>query len=443
MAYGSARNPYAMEKTGLRRKSNLFLTFVLFITVYILYVFTNYALREKNNHPYSTEKIGDEDLKIKYSTIPVVAYAISLTSCAETPTFIDGAAVLAHSIHLSSSRNPTSGSRYDYKMYAIVHHDAKSCIPSLEKLGYSVLSVDVPVPVKDIEGDYLRENVHRNGCCGELEFIKLWAYTLIEHPFVVHLDLDTMILKPLDELFDAANNDNTENIDAVMWPEEHHTNTPIDAFFTRDYNMRPAGKKPVGVQGGFLVIKPSMNAFNEFKGIIRKGDFNKKGWGGLGFGPFYGSMTFQGIIPYYYDALHPGTAVELNRCIYNQMADNPRDQRTVNNIVHGNCRDGREECEDCRERGIEEIKTAHFTLCQKPWECLPHDADLLQHRLCRKLFSEWYRIRADLELSKKGLELSKEGNGKTVIVGTGKYQPEIFRGFCKSHGKKGYIPMKS
>lgn len=186
-----------------------------------------------------------------------------------------------------------------------------------------------------------------------------------------------------------------------------------------------------------------MNVFNEFKGIIRKGDFNKKGWGGLGFGPFYGSMTFQGIIPYYYDALHPGTAVELNRCIYNQMADNPRDQRTVNNIVHGNCRDGREECEDCRERGIEEIKTAHFTLCQKPWECLPHDADLLQHRLCRKLFSEWYRIRADLELSKKGLELSKEGNGKTVIVGTGKYQPEIFRGFCKSHGKKGYIPMKS
>lgn len=92
MAYGSARNPYAMEKTGLRRKSNLLLTFVLFITVYILYVFTNYALSEKNNHPYSTEKIGGEDLKINHSTGPVVAYAISLTSCTETPTFIDGAA---------------------------------------------------------------------------------------------------------------------------------------------------------------------------------------------------------------------------------------------------------------------------------------------------------------------------------------------------------------
>jgi hypothetical protein len=442
MAYRSARNPYTAQKTGLKRKSNLVAVILLLTTVYIMYVFMNHASQEKSIHNHSSEQIDNEVSSIKHSTGPVVAYAISLTSCSETPTFIDGAAVLAHSIHLSSSRNPRSGSSYDYKMYAIVHNDAKACVSSLEKLGYSVLLVDIPVPIKDIEGDYLRENVHRNGCCGELEFIKLWAYTLTDHHFVVHLDLDTMVLQPLDELFDAANIGNTENIDAVMWPNEHHTDSPIDAYFTRDYNMRPAGKKPVGVQGGFIAVKPSMDVFNEFKDIIRKGDFNQKGWGGLGFGPFYGAMTFQGLIPYYYDALHPGTAIELNRCIYNQMADNPRDQRTVNNIVHGKCRDGREECEDCRERGIEEIKTAHFTLCQKPWDCLPHDADLLQHRLCRKLFSEWYRIRADLEMSKKGLDLSKE-DGKKAIVGTGKYQPEIFRGFCKSQGKKGYIPIKS
>ena len=30
------------------------------------------------------------------------------------------------------------------------------------------------------------------------------------------------------------------------------------------------------------------------------------------------------------DTLHPGTAVELNRCIYNTMVDNPRDE-------DGNC----------------------------------------------------------------------------------------------------------
>jgi hypothetical protein len=329
-------------------------------------------------------------------------------------------------------------------MYAIVHDSAMSCKPILEKIGYTIKQVDVPVPVADIEGDVLRENVHQNGCCGELEFIKLWAYTLVDHPFVVHLDLDTVVLKPMDELFDAAMSVDTSHVSAVMWSHEHHflsggdreeggRQGPINAFFTRDYNMRSAGKKPVGVQGGFLVIRPSMQVFEEFQAIIRKGDYRQGGgWGGKGYGPFYGSMTFQGIIPYYYDELHPGTAVELNRCVYNQMADNPRDKRTVNNVVSGKCRDGRDDCEDCRERNIDDVVTAHFTLCQKPWHCLPHDQDMLQHRLCRKLFGEWYRIRADLE---------RPNVPDDVAVGEGAYQPDHFRGFCRGPGKKGYIPL--
>jgi hypothetical protein len=209
---------------------------------------------------------------------------------------------------------------------------------------------------------------------------------------------------------------------------------PINAFFTRDYNTRPAGKKPVGVQGGFLVIRPSLEVFEELKAIIRKGDFRHgSGWGGKGYGPFYGSMTFQGIIPYYYDEIHPGTAVELNRCIYNQMADNPRDKHTVNEVVTGKCRDGREECEDCRDKNIEDIVTAHFTVCQKPWNCLTHSKDIIQHRLCRKLFGEWFRIRADLEQPN-----APDG----AVVGSGTFQPEYFRGFCKGPGKKGYISLK-
>jgi len=370
---------------------------------------------------------------------PIIAYAVSLTSCAETPSLIDGAAVLAHSIHLSSIQNPKSNSKYNYKMYAIVHTSASSCQPILEKIGYTVKLVDVPVLVEDIQGDFLRENVPQNGCCGELEFIKLWAYTLVDHPFVVHLDLDTMVLKPMDDLFDAALSGDTSQLDSIMWQKEQHSidaKGSLNAFFTRDYNMSSRGKtnKPVGVQGGFLVLRPSKQVFEEFQEIIRKGDFQRgKGWGGLGFGPFYGSMTFQGIIPYFYDALHPGTAVELDRCAYNQMADNPRTKKTVNDVVSGNCRDGRDDCEDCRERDIGEVSTAHFTLCQKPWHCLPHGQDMLQHRLCKKLFKEWYRIRADLE---------QPGAGDDVVVGEGKFQPEHFRGFCKSSGQHGYIPIQ-
>jgi hypothetical protein len=97
-------------------------------------------------------------------------------------------------------------------------------------------------------------------------------------------------------------------------------------------NMVPVKKKYKPVQGGLLVLRPNVQVYNEFKSIIKKGDFREKGgWGGI-VGPFYGSMTFQGIVPYYYDILHPGEAIELNRCVVNQMCDNPRDEKTVNDV---------------------------------------------------------------------------------------------------------------
>lgn len=37
-------------------------------------------------------------------------------------------------------------------------------------------------------------------CCGADEFIKLFAYTLTDYHRVVHLDADTLILHPMDEL---------------------------------------------------------------------------------------------------------------------------------------------------------------------------------------------------------------------------------------------------
>mmetsp|Transcript_1329 Transcript_1329/g.2077 ORF Transcript_1329/g.2077 Transcript_1329/m.2077 type:complete len:466 (+) Transcript_1329:109-1506(+) len=455
------RNPYSSKSKSPMRLVSALASISLLILSALYTVYVILPIYDVDTGTGSADNTSQNDSAVSASTsahkttstnvdftnAPEIAYAVSLSSCEETPSLIDGAAVLAHSIHLSSIQNPKSGSKYNYKMYAIVHKSASNCQPILEKIGYQVKLVDVPVALEDIQGDFLRENVHQNGCCGELEFIKLWAYTFVEHPFVVHMDLDTMVLKPMDELFDAALSGDTTKVDSVMWSREHKTrsasdplsssSSSLDAFYTRDYNMRSAKKgntKPTGVQGGFLVLRPSMQVFQEFQDIIRKGDFRRgKGWGGLGFGPFYGSMTFQGIIPYYYDALHPGTAVELNRCVYNQMADNPRDKRTVNDVVSGNCRDGRDDCEDCRDKDIGSVVSAHFTLCQKPWHCLPHGQDLVQHRLCRKLFKEWYGIRADLE---------QPGVGDTIAVGEGTFEPEHFRGFCRSDGKHGYIPLK-
>ena len=79
-------------------------------------------------------------------------------------------------------------------------------------------------------------------------------------------------------------------------------------------------------------------------------------------------MTIQGLIPYYYEYLHneTGGGVELNRCIYNQMADNPTTKPTVDDLPQGKCRTAQAVCEDCRARPIEDIVTFHYTICQKP-----------------------------------------------------------------------------
>ena len=160
-------------------------------------------------------------------------------------------------------------------------------------------------------------------------------------------------------------------------------------------------------------------------------------------------MTFQGIIPYFYDHLHPGTAVELNRCVYNNMADNPRDEPTKNDIVSGRCRDGynrpdkHDVCEDCRSHPIDTVVTTHYTLCQKPWECLPQDGDRIQERLCRKFHHEWYRVRADLEATVWGRERIQLTNTEAIFKARGgTYDTEHFRGYCNGHGKNGYIKVK-
>mmetsp|Transcript_207 Transcript_207/g.477 ORF Transcript_207/g.477 Transcript_207/m.477 type:complete len:500 (-) Transcript_207:321-1820(-) len=399
--------------------------------------------------------------------IATIGYAVTVSGCPKDngsrgdfgAGISDGAAVLKHSIHLNSIQNHQSQSMYDYKMYALVHPEAESCArPALEPLGYEILLRDVPVPLEEIEGKFLREKVPSNGCCGEKEFVKIHAYTLIQHPVVVHLDLDTLVLKPMDRLYDvmingAPKDGSNGEIDVAfgdpLISSTSSSDSQINAFFTRDYNMAHSGQKHVGAQGGFLVLRPSLDVYDEFVAIIRKGDFHpNKGWGGLGFGPFYGSMTFQGIIPYFYDHLHPGTGVELNPCVYNNMAHNPRDKATKNDIVSGRCRDGynrpdkHDECEDCRSRPFGDVFTTHFTLCQKPWECLPQSGDRIQERLCRKFHAEWYRVREDLETKMWGRKSVQLTNADEVVkLRGGRYQTEHFRGYCKQHGKNGYIKV--
>lgn len=255
--------------------------------------------------------------------------------------------------------------------------------------------------------------------------------------------VDSLILKPLDDLFHAMLDDgassanNNEAMAArsripVMFDDPLPQNNPIDAYFTRDYNMVNPGHKHVGVQGGFLIVRPNMDAFRNYVAVVLEGNFKQgNGWGGKGYGGYFGAQQIQGICSYYYDFLHPGTGVELNKCYYNVMADAPRQSENAKTHA-GKCRDGRETCQDCRDVPIDEIKSVHFTLCQKPWKCPSWVGDDEKTtKICEKFHERWFAIREDLERKKKGNAYKNP---------EGKYRPDVFHGFCKNR-HNGYIPI--
>ena len=77
---------------------------------------------------------------------------------------------------------------------------------------------DLPFGLGEIANQDYARAVVTNGCCGHLELLKLFAWSLTEYEWVVHLDMDSFVLKPMDELFRTKN---------------------VSLFYTRDYNMAP------------------------------------------------------------------------------------------------------------------------------------------------------------------------------------------------------------
>ena len=53
-----------------------------------------------------------------------------------------------------------------------------------------------------------------------------------------------------------------------------------------------------------------------------------------------------------------GRSMKIDRCIYNTMADT----------------------DNCTKQSLDEIKSAHFTVCQKPWNCYKAFVNGLCHR---------------------------------------------------------------
>ncbi len=375
-----------------------------------------------NNHNKNKKRNKNENEKQR------IAYAITIT---KDGNFGDGAAVLAYSIikqsqqKKSQTQSPiqtqtqtqtllrSSGSRsdsgseyeyeYDISFIAFVHPLVKRR-DILTRLGYHVIEVPLPINITAIHGTFLKEHINNNGCCGASELIKLASYRLLQYDRVIHMDADTFINNPIDELFVKEKKHEQQHEQQHKQGQEQEVVKKVKTIsntydksllYTTDPNMAShKGIDKMPAQGGFLVMKPSEIDYRQLISTIMTTEFNQGGaWNRSKIGWFWGGMTVQGILPYYYNRvslINPNPNPDINsdtntnanvntntkkevkveassgsgvgvgagegigprsgmldRCIYNTMADS----------------------KECLKKNINEIKTAHFTICQKPWTC--------------------------------------------------------------------------
>ena len=162
--------------------------------------------------------------------------------------------------------------------------------------------------------------------------------------------------------------------------------------------FKPFRREPhqIGVQGGFLIFRPNETDFDRNVEVIRHGaNFSINwGWGGedKAYGGYYGAGTIQGLASYYYGEISPNRAVEVNRCFFNNMADDP-----YGDIYNNTCRTREIKCPDCRDIDVNDVVTTHFTHCGKPQWCGVSSINQKHRRICVALHHKWHLVRRSLE----------------------------------------------
>jgi alpha-N-acetylglucosamine transferase len=220
------------ENAGVRnrrRRVGPRITFACGVAAVVLFL----SIRSLKSSLFDHRMIEDWSPSIT-TTKTKIAYAVSLTSCnfRKERTFLDAAVVLRQSIEAASR-----SSKYDYNVIAFIHPDAVDCALVMSKLGYEVKMRDTPFIVSQISNPDLVD-AQGASCCGFKEYLKLYSYLETSYRVVVHLDLDCILLKPLDNIFDLMLDPqfNRSNIEA-MWLQPDNFPAQIDFVFTRDYYL--------------------------------------------------------------------------------------------------------------------------------------------------------------------------------------------------------------
>lgn len=276
----------------------------------------------------------------------------------------------------------------------------------------------------------------KTGCCGEKELLKFEALRLTQHPIVVMLDMDMIVSNPLDDLFDLMLYNRHPLVNHHFMRPDQELPRDIWLFYTNDYTITSPDVDVKPTQGGFTIVKPNVTIYNDIMSIVKKGNFS----GRYGWHPrsdfFYGSPTFQGLTPYYYQIVQPGHAVELNWCRHNSGNTPPR-------TAQGKCFTNQTNCEDCRDMKLSDVYVYHFLFCGKPWMCDPdEERKLPKHFLCHESHRQWFELRDEMMASWG----RNPKNNDTVAIAQSSNDPppkEAHLGFCHPGGVWGkYQPIR-
>jgi len=243
--------------------------------------------------------------------------------------FLDSAAAIAQSVYEAKSE-------FKLDLLAIVAPAVQECRPALVRMGYRIIEKPLPVELSEIKNQALAKDIETDGCCGAWEFLKLWAWTFTDYDRILQVDADIHFHRNFDEVFKYD--------------------------VTLAWTHGALGGSEV-MNGGFLVIRPNKEHFDEMCDIIREGNFQEgRGWLGKCCWT-YGARTIQGLVPAYYLHHIKRDNWEIDRCRYNNMVEIDR----------------------CKTWRFEDVKSNHFTVCQKPWTCARQPIEL-----CEKFTESWW-----------------------------------------------------
>lgn len=360
---------------------------------------------------------------------PTVGFAVTLTSCPEDMVachndpghaFYEAAAILKH--HICRLHKGGEKGAYDNcDFYAIVHPNAQYCLgPNgdsydrvriLEGLGYSIKIWGGQIAESDIKDPTLRAELEAGPGVDDFMIFNLWRL-LNQHIIVLIDDFSTQMLKRPDELYDHfLANDNVK----VMYTREYATSYPT--------------KKNQRINPGFMLIKPDENTVAMLDSIVMNSSYEvATGWDGSGVGDFECAASATGAITYTYVSQFPDVAEEMDRCLYGNTVEAPR-----NPAFNSVCKDGQESCPDCRDLPLSEIVVGTpRASCGEPWNCYYDDSwDPATKTLCEGFHREWFEQRLDFEEKNYEVQAKRDGD----------FYPDVFLGYCSEASYKGYTLM--